>query len=709
MQDHDMSGMAMGSMDMGDGVPSLSSMQSTYWTFIGAAIAFATLMNVYNKVLCRQRLAAAARQTPEPAKPKNTLPRVFATMTALYRETTYAKLPRCHVWGVPLGFPSLGPALLVAAQVVLVLVLSFYKLDVRDQWSWEDLGYRTGYVTAAQLPLVYILSGKNNLIGLLTGFGYEKLNWLHRWTARVLLLSATIHLVFWFESWARWRYIAVQLGKDPITQRGFAAWCILVWIVLSSSGPLRRVSYEVFVVQHIVTMAGFSAAVYLHLPNDLKLLIWISIAFAIFDRVLRASTVLYNSLSIFHPHAGGNSVWASRAHLEPLSEGYTRVTIQDPAISWRPGQHVLLSCHSVVPLQSHPFTISSLPADKIMQFIIQTRSGGSHRFSKHALKGLQLPVSKASTEIRYSVAVEGPYGRVRPLQQFDTLVFLAGGVGCTFTVPLMRDVVRSWQQASDQRIKPSNFWNKPAAAATRFIHFVWVLKSRDQISWFRSALSQAAEDVATLRARGHDVELEISIYLTCDGWLESKHNHLPCGPTTTSHPQKIPVKNVGKNRELISESVPARSARMTCDSNGLCCCRTIVREGSQDAIAHCTCSQSLSFASRAARQENDQSSSQSSSGNDPASRASLTAPSSGESGAESLHQSIVVQTGRPHTRTIIRTALEQAGGETAVVVCGPTGLVEDVQTSVVCLSDQRAVHKGTGAQGIYLHTEEFCF
>lgn len=40
-----------------------------------------------------------------------------------------------------------------------------------------------------------------------------------------------------------------------------------------------------------------------------------------------------------------------------------------------------------------------------------------------------------------------------------------------------------------------------------------------------------------------------------------------------------------------------------------------------------------------------------------------------------------------------------------MVVCGATGLRNDVQDSVVALSDERAVNKGTGAQGIYLHVE----
>jgi hypothetical protein len=63
--------------------------------------------------------------------------------------------------------------------------------------------------------------------------------------------------------------------------------------------------------------------------------------------------------------------------------------------------------------------------------------------------------------------------------------------------------------------------------------------------------------------------------------------------------------------------------------------------------------------------------------------------------------------GRPYPRTIIRKVLEKAEGESAVVVCGPRGLADDVRRSVVYLSDERAVHKGTGAQGIYLHVENF--
>jgi hypothetical protein len=46
-------------------------------------------------------------------------------------------------------------------------------------------------------------------------------------------------------------------------------------------------------------------------------------------------------------------------------------------------------------------------------------------------------------------------------------------------------------------------------------------------------------------------------------------------------------------------------------------------------------------------------------------------------------------------------------GEMAVVVCGSPGLVQRTRNAVVKISDDRAVHKGTGAQGIYVHAEAF--
>jgi len=62
---------------------------------------------------------------------------------------------------------------------------------------------------------------------------------------------------------------------------------------------------------------------------------------------------------------------------------------------------------------------------------------------------------------------------------------------------------------------------------------------------------------------------------------------------------------------------------------------------------------------------------------------------------------------RPSVESMIRPAVEGALGETAVVVCGGVAITAQTRTFVASLSDERAVHKGSGAQGIYLFSETY--
>jgi hypothetical protein len=161
--------------------------------------------------------------------------------------------------------------LLVIANLIFLIVLCFYGLDPRDQWQRENIGYRTGFISICQLPLLFLLSGRKNIVGMFTGFGYERLNWLHRWAARCLLFTATIHMGYWFADWAPYNYISVKVTTDPITKHGVIAWSLLVWIVVSSMAPIRGWNYEFFVVQHLLSFAAFVTMVYIHACRSSRL------------------------------------------------------------------------------------------------------------------------------------------------------------------------------------------------------------------------------------------------------------------------------------------------------------------------------------------------------------------------------------------------------------------------------------------------------
>ncbi|PTU18865.1 hypothetical protein P175DRAFT_0443165 [Aspergillus ochraceoroseus IBT 24754] len=669
----------MGNMDMGDGVPSLFYLQKMYWAVIGSAIGAATVVNILNRFIAFQRLRDS---TLTPSKPKSLFFSTYATFTAMVREASYASLPPCTIFGHQFHFAPLGPLAIVLANVIVVIVFCFYKLDTTNQWEWEDIGYRTGFVTIAQLPMIYLLGGRQNIIGYLAGISYQRLNWFHRWVARTVWLSATFHMGFWFRSWARYDYILYQLHNDYFAKRGFAAWIILTFIVISSSRPVRRLSYEFFVIQHLVMFVGFTAAVWLHATNEVKVWVWIPIGLLVFDRVARYAWATYVNLSVFH-RSSSHALWANRASFTPLPGNVTRITIENPGTRWQVGQHVFLTCHSIVPLQSHPFTIASIPEDNKMEFLVRAEKGGTRRFFRYASKHHQVlgaPDSAIPGKQTRTVFLDGPYGTSRDLRQFDSVVLLAGGMGATFTMPCLRYIVAKWKAECSP---PSNQRGAPPRtrlAVTKRIRFVWVIKSRAQLSWFDSQLRTVLVDANACRRANPDLirEIEISIYITCDEKLEQPSQGTSCLPrgtapvlpetTRVTADEKIPEKETASIHSAIP---PPPSFNQGCLPNGGCCCTAAIKDEDAMQPHRCTCS-----------------------GETP----SQTQPNLPE---------LTMISGRPIARTIIRKVLEKAEGESAVVVCGPQGLSDDVRRSVVSLSDERAVHKGTGAQGIYLHVENY--
>lgn len=190
---HNHGGMSMGSMAL----PELPEFPKFYYAVVGSAVAVGALVNIYNHMLYKQRLSAARTGILSPAKPKSWYPSLNATVWAITREASNFSV-RIPLKGRFLRLPTVGRTSLVLANVVVLLVLCFYGLNLTDQFQKENVGFRCGVVTIGQLPLVFLLSGKNNVIGFFTGVSYERLNWLHRWTARCMLLTATIHMGYFF-------------------------------------------------------------------------------------------------------------------------------------------------------------------------------------------------------------------------------------------------------------------------------------------------------------------------------------------------------------------------------------------------------------------------------------------------------------------------------------------------------------------------------
>jgi hypothetical protein len=221
----DMSMLSMSMMGgMAAGVPSLLYTQQIFWAFVGTAIGLAALANILNKVIYHRRITSRST-TPNAAMPKSFFFRAHALMSAVIREYGYYSLPltfrKTHFY-----LPPVGSTTILVSYIALILVSCFYAFDPENILQWEDVGYRAGFIAICQIPLVVLLAGKRNIIGFLTSVGYERLNWLHRWVARSLLLTVLIHMGFFVRVWVVFDYLTIKTQEDPLSRPEWAVGII---------------------------------------------------------------------------------------------------------------------------------------------------------------------------------------------------------------------------------------------------------------------------------------------------------------------------------------------------------------------------------------------------------------------------------------------------------------------------------------------------
>jgi ferric-chelate reductase len=115
-----------------------------------------------------------------------------------------------------------------------------------------------GFLAIAQIPVVFLFATKNSLLSLFLGpgNGYEKLNYIHRWSGRGLFLCALIHGSLWIRN--HLQYNLPILGQQKETS-GVAAFALLGIIVLSSLRPVRLYFRQIFFyIQYVPLYASIS-------------------------------------------------------------------------------------------------------------------------------------------------------------------------------------------------------------------------------------------------------------------------------------------------------------------------------------------------------------------------------------------------------------------------------------------------------------------
>ncbi|KAK7044663.1 FAD-binding domain-containing protein [Favolaschia claudopus] len=347
--------------------------------------------------------------------------------------------------------PPLAAIIAIGAMFIWVMALMlgpkpfYYPNPVMGHSP--PIATRTGWMSIGIMPFMIAFASKTNYVALLTRTSHERLQVFHRWSALLMYMTSLVHTFPFIVRDINEGMMEMNWATDRFYWTGVAALVPQTWLLAMSWGFIRNRYYEFFKKMHFIAASIFMAALFCHV--NFFLTSW---------HYFWATLALYGTVWVYRVVRA--TLTPGTAIVSVLEDRTLHIRIAVPnSFRWAAGQHVFVR-FLFGPLHwasSHPFTIANVPAVgepngaglQQIELVLRARYGITKALEKAAAKG----------KTCISVFVDGPYGHVglaSDLRRFDRVLFLAGGSGASFTIPLLIDLER-------------NRSSRPADATTRFV------------------------------------------------------------------------------------------------------------------------------------------------------------------------------------------------------------------------------------------------
>lgn len=258
--------------------------------------------------------------------------------------------------------PTIGQAMYVAMFFILNLVLSSVNYSRHQPHPWgfgpkEELlayiGYRTGHIGYALLPLVILFSGRNNFLLWVTNWSYATYIVLHRWVARIFAIQVVVHSITMLLSYKGTGEYAAN-SKQAYWLWGIVATVMTCAMLVLSQLYFRRLAYEAFLILHIALAVFVIVGCWYHVVLRFGMNFytnWLYAASAVwfFDRLVRVLRVAKNGIR--------------RADVVDVGPDHVRIDVR--GLRWAnttPGcaAYVYFPTLNVYrPWENHPFSVIS--------------------------------------------------------------------------------------------------------------------------------------------------------------------------------------------------------------------------------------------------------------------------------------------------------------------------------------------------------------
>ncbi|KAI5955358.1 FRP1 [Candida jiufengensis] len=408
--------------------------------------------------------------------------------------------------------------------------------EIDYQGFMYPVSKRIGRIAVGNLPILLFSVAKNDILTNLSGFQYDRLEFLHKWLSRWMWFLISIHLSLGTYYWLDMKFLIMIIIPPQIF--GFMAYGSLCFLTWASLKFIRRWSYDFFLFQHRVFAFIMLFMSFIHNAGN-RAAVLISVHALVIDRII-SKVMAY----IHKKH----SPTKCKSTFEILDEDTIEITIPIKTDeykkdkwynkylaykNWKAGQHIYINVAKIKWLQYHPFTIASLSSSNDMKLLVRVHKG----FTKKLMKYLS-DVDHTDHEdelVTIGSMFHGPYGAVhQPLISFDHCLFLSGGSGGAFTFPVCLDLLKqidAKNSAGDYLFRPS----EPK------IRFVWIIRKYKNIIWFKHILDQLID--YSLEGR-----LIIDIYITQennkhDSYSSSTSNEISIDRTSMESSSELLKKN----------------------------------------------------------------------------------------------------------------------------------------------------------------------
>ncbi|KAF4953645.1 hypothetical protein FGADI_5981 [Fusarium gaditjirri] len=337
-----------------------------------------------------------------------------------------------------LGRPSLGFTAMIG--VYLVGNIAFCSSMLAMPQLLNHWASRFGWMCAGNMALCVFFGLKNTPLGPLASVSHSKLNILHRVVGYTTVLLLALHALVYTIHFGRQGRLVQLLKKEDL--HGMAAGVAMLVLLM---GVFRHKHYELFYTSHIIGFIAVVLLTALHRPNWAKKIPTVMLLiFSIWtlDRLVRLGRLLCNLIN-------------NSATLYSVPSGGTRIVLKKPGMAHDlPGSHCFLWIPRLGLFQSHPFTIVSNDFSGL-ELVMKSQEGFTKAVGSFATQ---------NHRTTFWASIDGPYGSLPDVNNYDKLILIAGGSGAAFTFGVMNRIMMQREKLAIQSIE-----------------FVWAVRHIDPI------------------------------------------------------------------------------------------------------------------------------------------------------------------------------------------------------------------------------------